>query len=137
MVGQHFISYSPADALDFTLRLANELEAGFPSYKVWLDKRLQIHPGIDWDDQLANAIKESASLLFVMTRDSVKSQSVCKREWTRAFKYKIPIVPLLLHHDAEIPFRLEGRECINFTGNFNQALARLRLHFDWLASPAG
>jgi hypothetical protein len=72
-----------------------------------------------------------------MTADSVRSQSVCKKEWARALKYKKPIDPLLLDRGAEIPFRLEGRQYIDFTGDLNVRIARLRRHLQWLASPEG
>ena len=140
---RHFISYSSADALDFALRLHNELEAGPPSIPAWLDRRDGIQPGQDWDEAIAEALRTCTSLLFVMTRDSVEAESVCKREWTRALKYKKPIVPLKLHADAEMPFRLDPRQYIDFTraldsdAEFNAALARLRKHLVWLASPAG
>src|SRR5262249_29154990 len=77
------------------------------------------------------------SLLFVLTPDSVADTSVCKNEWTQALRYKKPIVPLRLHRDAELPFRLNSREYIDFTIDFEPALARLRLHLQWLSSPAG
>lgn len=138
----HFISYSSADALEFALRLRDELEAGPPSVPVWLDKR-DIEPGQDWDREIDEALKSCRSLIFVMTRDSVEDASVCKREWTRALSYKKPIVPIKLEADAEMPFRLAPRHHIDFTGwldsqeEFNAALARLRKHIAGLASPAG
>ena len=72
-----------------------------------------------------------------MTRDSVEPQSGCKLEWTRALKYKKPVVPLLLHRDAEQPFGLGNRQHIDFSGDFPPALARLRDYLHTLASPAG
>ena len=87
--------------------------------------------------QLAEAIRDCESLLFVLTRDSVEDASTCKAEWTRALKYKKPITPLLLHRDAELPFRLGSRQYIDFSGDFETGLARLRRHLDWLRSPAG
>src|SRR5579885_582600 len=139
---RHFISYSSADGEEFALRLRDELEAGPPSIPVWLDKR-DIEPGQDWDEEIAEALKTCSSILFVMTRDSVGKQSVCKREWTRALRYKKPIVPIKLHADAEMPFRLDPRQHIDFTralnseDEFDAALARLRKHVAWLASPEG
>jgi tetratricopeptide (TPR) repeat protein len=132
----HFISYSSADAQDFALRLCDELAQGPPPIPVWLDKR-ELVAGSDWDDQIVEAIRDCASVIFVMTRDSVTSKSVCKKEWTRALKYKKPIIPILLHPDAEMPFSLEPRQHIDFTGAFDPALARLRNDLQHLSSPAG
>jgi tetratricopeptide (TPR) repeat protein len=132
----HFISYSSADALDFTLRLADKLQSGPPEFPVWLDRRA-LQSGLAWDEQLVEAIRTCDSLIFVMTRDSVKPNSVCKQEWTRALKYKKPIIPIKLHPDAEMPFRLEPRQHIDFTGSFESGLARLRERLQWQSSPAG
>ncbi|MGH7598987.1 MAG: toll/interleukin-1 receptor domain-containing protein [bacterium] len=85
MPGHHFLSYSRFDAEDFALRLHNALEAGAPSFPIWLDK-IDLKPGQDWDEQIAEAIRVCDSLLFVMTHDSVNPQSTCKLEWTRALK---------------------------------------------------
>ena len=136
MTGHHFISYSTADATDFALRLYTELVAGTPSIPSWLDKR-HLVDGRDWDTQLAEAIRDCASLIFVMTRDGVDDTCTCKAEWTRALRYKKPITPILLHRDAELPFRLGSRQYIDFSGAFEPALERLRKHLLWLASPAG
>jgi tetratricopeptide (TPR) repeat protein len=141
-MSRHFISYSSADGQEFAFRLRDELESGPPSFPVWLDKR-DIQTGQDWDAEIVRALQACPSLLFVMTNDSVEDASVCKNEWTRALKYKKPIVPIKLDADAEMPFRLDPRQHIDFTRalkseeEFDAALARLRLHLKWLASPAG
>ena len=75
MAGHHFISYAPPEALEFVLRLADVLQAGPPSFSVWLDKR-HLQPGRDWDAQIVEAIRDCDSLLFVMTADSVEDRSV-------------------------------------------------------------
>jgi hypothetical protein len=98
MVNYHFISYSVADAPDFELKLCDELIAGPPPISAWLDKR-EIRPAQDWDEQIVEATRTADSLIFVMTRDSVESESGCKYEWTRAMKYKKAIIPVLLHED--------------------------------------
>ncbi len=136
MPGHHFLSYSQFDAEDFALRLHDTLEAGAPPFAVWLDK-IDLKPGRDWDEQIVEAIRVCDSLLFVMTRDSVNPQSTCKFEWTRALKYKKPVIPLLLHPDAEPPFRLATRQYLDFIGDFDLALAKLCEHLRWLASPEG
>jgi len=132
----HFISYSRVDAQDCAIRLCDELEAGSPSIQAWLDKR-KMKPGQHWDDQIVEAIRNCKSLIFIMTCDSVKSLSLCKNEYARAMKYKKPIIPILLHADAELPFQLENRQYIDFTSDFHASLAQLRNHLQWLDSPEG
>ena len=111
MTGHHFISYSGADARRFALRLQKALETGTPPVPAWLDKR-QLKAGRDWDAQLEEAIRDCASLIFIMSEDSVAEGSVCKLEWTRALSYKKPIVPLLYHRGTVVPFRLGSRQCV-------------------------
>jgi hypothetical protein len=136
MAGHHFISYSGADARDFAFKLRDALEAGPPHVPAWLDRR-DITPGQDWDEEIVEAIRTCRSLLFVLSEDSVGKKSVCKDEWTRALRYKKPIVPLLYQRGVVAPFRLDNRQHIDFTGNFDQALARLHNHLSWLDSPVG
>lgn len=136
MPNPFFISYSSVDGKDFALELADELEAGPPAIPVWLDRR-RLRPGDDWDEQLSEAIKTCKGVLFVMTPDSVRSDSVCKNEWVRALTYKKPIVPLLLKRGVEKPFRLESRQHIDFSESFASALARLRKHVAWMDSAEG
>jgi tetratricopeptide (TPR) repeat protein len=136
-VADHFfISYSSIDGADFALTLADALDAGPPPIPTWVDKR-KLRPGEDWDEQLAEAIRTCKGLLFAMSLDSVANTSVCKDEWVRGLSYKKPIIPLLLHKDALLPFRLGSREYIDFTGSFESAIARLRQHFSWMDSAAG
>ncbi len=131
----HFISYSPAEAHNFVVHLREELERGRPPIAVWHDKR-DLRPGEEWDSQIDRAIRGCETLIFVMTKDSVSDDSVCKPEWSRALKYRKPVVPLLLHKDVDMPFRLDGRHYIDFD-NFDQAILKLRQHLEWLKSPEG
>ena len=44
---------------------------------------------------------------------------------------------MLFDRSAEVPFRLQDRQYIDFTQEFDAAVARLREHLSWQASPAG
>src|SRR5688572_1855537 len=105
MDDHYFVSYSRVDGADFALRLADELQAGPPSHRVWVDRR-KLQPGRQWDAQLAEAIQTCRGLLFVMTSDSVRDDSGCKDEWSSALKYKKPVIPVRLDAHAEPPSRL-------------------------------
>jgi tetratricopeptide (TPR) repeat protein len=134
--GYYFVSYSSADAKATVRQLADRLEGEPPNIPVWLDQR-KLRPGDDWDEQIVEGIKACRGVLFVMTPDSVKPNSVCKNEWVWALRYKKPVIPLRFHPDAELPFRLGSRQFLDFTGSLDAALARLRTHLDWMDSPQG
>jgi tetratricopeptide (TPR) repeat protein len=136
MTGHYFVSYSRIDAADDAVWLADTLVAGPPSIPVWLDKR-DLRPGEAWDEQIVEAIRTCRGLLFVMTTDSVRPNSMTKPEWIRALRYKKPVIPLRFRRDAELPFRLEPREYVDFTGSVEAAMTRLRQHLEWMATPAG
>lgn len=130
-----FISYSSVDGLDFALNLADALEAGPPSYPVWMDRR-NIRAGHEWDEEVAEALRTCGGLLFVASIDSVKSGSMCKQEWSRAMKYKKNVIPLRLNPDVELPFRLDSRQYIDFE-DFTTGIAQLRRQLAWLRSQDG
>ena len=131
-----FVCYSGVDGRNHGMRLADALIAGPPPFPVWLDKR-RIQPGQDWDVQIDAALRTCRAVLFVMTVDSVRDESVCKNEWVRALSYKKPVIPLLFDADALLPFRLNSRQYLEFTGSFEVGLAQLRRHLEWSDSPEG
>ncbi|WP_371661919.1 toll/interleukin-1 receptor domain-containing protein [Streptomyces sp. NBC_00280] len=134
-VGRFFLSYSALDGVEFALRLTDALESGPPDYQVWIDKR-DLRPGRDWDEQLEEWLRTCQGVLFVMTKDSVRDGSGCKLEWSQALKYGKPVIPLLLHADAEQPFRLGSRQYIPFI-DFTSGMAQLRRHLAWTTSREG
>ncbi len=137
MTGHCFISYSNADGLDFASRLVNDLEGGQPFISAWFDKKNLSSSGDDWDDQISSAIKSSKCLLFVMSVDSTAENSNCKEEWAWALKYKKPVLCLLLDKKAEDQYRLNSRQKVDFSSNFDAGMAQLRKAIMRLDLPEG
>ena len=132
MPGYYFISYSVADAADFALRLHDALETT-TGVLAWLDK-LDLPPGRDWDSGIADGIRDCEVVLFVMTDDSIKDTSNCKKEIMLALSYKKPIVPVRLRK-VDLPFLLNTRQWIDFTGDFGVGMAKLREYVRRRATP--
>jgi len=137
VLGRHFICYSPLDGEAAALRLYDALTQGTPALPAWLDRRDVQQPGPAWDAQVEEALRGCASLLLVVTPDSASEYCDCAREWRRALQYKKPIVPLLFQAGVSAPFYLANRQAVDLTGAFEPALAKLRAHLAWLATPAG
>ena len=57
MSDHHFLSYSTVDGYDLALKLADDLAAGPPPFRAWLDKR-ELQPGLDWDDQIDKELND-------------------------------------------------------------------------------
>jgi TIR domain len=136
-MGDHyFLSYSRVDGRDLARTIADDLIGTEPSIPVWLDQR-KLRGEDGWDEQIVEALRTCAGLLFLMTADSVHSNSECRHEWARALRYKKPIIPLLFDSEAEVPLRLESRQYLDFTEDYEQALANLRKHISWRSSREG
>ncbi len=125
--GYCFISHSSTDARGFAARLADALHDGHPPVPVWLDQR-DIRRGIDFDLQIDDALKACRLVLYLMTPDSIIPTSICWQECTRALSYKKTVIPLLMKENVATPSRLEDRQKIDFTDDFNLGVAQLREH---------
>lgn len=136
MDGHFFVSYSRADAADVGTGLRDRFLADSPPYRLWVDKRDMV-AGVDWDDQIDDAIQGCRALLLVMTPDSVRRGSGCRQEVAWALKYKKPVIPLRFETTAELPFRISSRQYIDFADGVDQGAARLRIFLDELDGPAG
>jgi hypothetical protein len=132
MPGHYFVSYSVADAPDFAMHLHDSFESTTDAL-AWIDK-LDLLSGRDWDNGIADGIRDSDVVLFVMTADSIKDTSTCKKEIMLALSYKKPIVPLRFQ-PVGLPFLLNTRQWIPFD-NFERGMARLREYIRWRATPA-
>lgn len=110
MTGHVFICYARKDS-DFVLTLAGLLHAA--GLSVWLDQ-WSIPPGADWDASIAEAIRDSASFLAVLS-PALTTSDVARREWTLALDLQKPIVPVG-HLPCDLPPELARYQIADFAG---------------------
>lgn len=114
-----FFSYSRDDS-SFVLQLAKDLRGAGAT--IWLDT-LDIQPGTHWDSSIEKALKESSTLLVILSNTSVKSNNVMD-EVSYALEENKKVVPILLENCA-IPFRLKRLQYADFTENRETGLKNL------------
>jgi len=127
-----FISHSHKDK-ETVRMIAADLRA--QDIQVWIDDDM-IAPGEVWADKLSKAIDESDAVIIILSRSTALSKwqtseiafavSAQRRDVTKR------VIPVLIDHDAEIPFFLRDRVYCdlstdeNYAGNFIQLLEALR-----------
>lgn len=114
-----FFSYARDDS-KFVLKLAEGMRAG--GLDLWIDQ-LDIPSGAHWDQTVEDALKNSPGFLIVLSPKSVASQNVMD-EVGFAIERQKRIIPIL-HQPCEIPFRIRRLQFIDFTGDYDAALAKL------------
>src|SRR5262245_29324051 len=108
-----FVSYAREDG-EFAKRLALGLQAeGIP---VWMDV-LHIKTGKAREDQIEQALKSAAGLVFVMSRNSIDSDTV-KDELSLAIDLGKPVVPVRID-GCEPPLRLRRVQYADFFMRFD------------------
>ncbi|MGE5463410.1 MAG: TIR domain-containing protein [Syntrophothermus sp.] len=114
-----FMSYSRRE-LGFVDDVVSKLEG--EGYNVWLDYRVLI-PGTPWDEQIAKGLKNSDTVLLVVSKASIASDYV-ELEW-RHFLDTNKRVILLIFEAVDLPKELEKYEWVDFRGSYKAGLKEL------------
>jgi WD40 repeat protein len=120
-----FISYGRADALDFARRLASDLEKR-GGYQVWMDLE-NIEKGGLFEVRIEQGIRAASVVAAVMTRHSLREESVCRDEVVFALNEGKPIVPIRADPDPNLrpTLLLCRRNWLDFTQGYEEALDAL------------
>lgn len=119
MAGKIFMSYSRRE-LGFVDDLVSKLEE--KEYDVWLDYRVLI-PGSPWKEQIDKGLKESDTVLLVVSKASLASQYV-ELEWRHFLDMKKRMI-LLIFEAVDLPKELEKFEWVDFRGSYKAGLTEL------------
>jgi WD40 repeat protein len=117
-----FLSYGRADALDFTLKLARDLQQH--GCYAWFDME-DIEKGGLFEVRIEQGIRQAHVLAAVMTPASVREASVCRDEVVYALNQHKLVVPLKAHPDVAPTLLLARRNWIDFTTCYEKALDAL------------
>jgi len=85
----------------------------------------------------ADALRECASLLLILTPSSADLHDDSAREWRLALKYKKPIITVRKTPDVDFPLLLGKRTPLDFAGPTTAAIIELRQYLDGLNTAAG
>jgi hypothetical protein len=114
-----FICYSRADG-EFAVRLDNDLDsAGFDSF---LDQN-DIPPGARWDEFVEKALKESTTVVVILSPASVSSQNVLD-EIGYALREGKRVIPVL-RQACQVPMRIDRLHYIDFTPSYGTGFGQL------------
>ena len=105
---------------------------------VWHDETAGLRASaVGWPQQIDEALKLCAGVLFVMTEDSVKERSIVADELYTALLYRKAIIPLTFESGVTAPFLYRKLQQVSFVGDFDRGLAELRRRLAWLETPDG
>jgi hypothetical protein len=116
---RYFFSYSRDDS-EFVLKLAEDMRK--QGLNLWIDQ-LDIRSGERWDESVERALKTCSAFLVVLSPKSVASRNVMD-EVSFAIDNGKEVLPIL-HRRCDVPFRISRLQHIDFTQDYDQALARL------------
>ena len=119
MASPSFLSYSRKDYYFAESLAFHLLRRGVP---IWLDVR-DLDPGKDWERSLEDALDAAATVVLVVSPDSMKSPHV-RDEWQRALRQGKTII-LARFRRAKVPVELQQCESVNFRFAFGRALRKL------------
>ena len=122
--GLIFFSYARENS-DFVLKLAKDLRAN--KIPIWIDQ-LDIKPGTRWDISVERALKQSQTLLLVLSPSSVSSSNVMD-EVSYALEKNNRVIPVMFK-ECETPFRLKRLQFIDFTVDYEIGLRSLLKTFE-------
>jgi hypothetical protein len=114
-----FISHSREDG-DFAELLKLKLEQA--GYTAWIDSD-RLGPGVDWRQEIDQAIKKAGALIAVMSVDARGSEYVTY-EWAFAWGAGVKVIPIMLRETPLHP-RLATLQYLDFSNRIARPWDRL------------
>jgi hypothetical protein len=128
--GAFFISHSRSDG-DFAELLKLKLEQ--KGYVAWIDTD-RLGPGVDWRQEIDEAIKRSAAVIAIMSAEARNSEYVTY-EWAFAWGAAIKVIPIMLQETPLHP-RLATLQYLDFTNRIARPWDRLLAALEEIAPAA-
>ncbi len=118
-----FISYKREEADDFVKDIFSRLDK--EGLSPWIDTK-NIEPGMEWNPEIEEALKNSYALIAVMTDKAIESQFITY-EWSYALGVGIPVIPIKCT-DKELHPVLDRRQFVDVNDPAFYARLSQRLH---------
>lgn len=126
---EFFISHSRSDG-DFAELLKLRLKE--KKYGAWIDVD-RLSPGVDWRQDIDDAVKRAAAVIAVMSVEARQSEYVTY-EWAFAWGAGVKIIPIMLRETPMHP-RLATLQYLDFTNRIARPWDRLFAVLDEIRRP--
>ena len=87
-----FISYSHSDT-DIAIKLINSLKK--LGNNIWVDIN-DLRPSFIWSEEIEKGIRGAFAFIYLLSPESIKLSSYCRKEFDFAVKHRKKIIPILL-----------------------------------------
>ncbi|MEA2235661.1 MAG: hypothetical protein QOC81_385 [Thermoanaerobaculia bacterium] len=132
----HYVSYAPADGAVVARWLTMTLPTFAPSIAPWFGER-DVRNNDNAAEEADEALRSCKSVVLLLTAAASSDDSRVVSEWRRAISYNKPITILLVAPDLRVPFRLQNRRTIDFTGDHTTAMHELASRLLGIDTPEG
>ncbi len=119
-----YIAYARRDGAELAQRVNSGLES--EGFQPWLDRE-RLDPGVEWQQTIQDAIRDSLAVVFIITPGSLKSEFILKVYLEAFERYNKQVFPILGGDvvDSDVPPIIRKRQWLDFRQEFDKPFSQL------------
>lgn len=119
-----YIAYARRDGAELAQRVNSGLKS--EGFQPWLDRE-RLDPGVEWQQTIQGAIRDSLAVVFIITPGSLKSEFILKVYLEAFERYNKQVFPILGGDvvDSDVPPIIRKRQWLDFRQEFDKPFSQL------------